>query len=87
MYTGARRVVRLLSAIGLVGTVESAGGAALYAATSPDAAGGRFYGPGGLGNLAGKPVEQKLYKPLQDLDDAKRVWAASEELSGIEVGR
>lgn len=85
--TGARRVVRLLSAIGLVGTVESAGGAALYAATSPDAAGGRFYGPGGPGNLAGKPVEQKLYKPLQDLDDATRVWAASEELSGIEVGR
>ncbi|MFO6454519.1 MULTISPECIES: hypothetical protein [unclassified Aeromicrobium] len=59
--------------------------AALYAATSPDAVGGRFYGPGGLGNLAGEPAEQKLYKPLEDLDDSKRVWALSEQMSGVEV--
>lgn len=85
--TGARRFVGLLSAVGLVGTVESAGDAALYAATSPDALGGRFYGPRGLGNLTGKPAEQKLYKPLQDPDDAKRVWEVSEELTGTAVGR
>lgn len=83
--TSGRRFVRLMSAIGLVGTVESAGLAALYAATSPDADGGRFYGPGGLGNLAGKPAEQKLYKPLEDLDGAKRVWTLSEEMSGVEI--
>ena len=81
----ARRVVRMMSAIGLVGTVESAGEAALYAATSPDAEGGRFYGPRGLGNLAGKPAEQKLYKPLEDLNDAKRMWTVSEEMSGVEI--
>lgn len=81
--TGARRVVRLMSKLGVVGTVESAGMAALYAATSPEAVGGRFYGPSGLGNLAGKPAEQKLYKPLEDQDAAKRMWVASEQLSGV----
>jgi len=84
--TSARRVVRLMSRIGLVGTVESAGMSALHAATSPDARGGRFYGPRGLGHLAGKPAEQKTYKPLQDLEDAQRVWAVSEELSGVGFG-
>ena len=40
------RVIRALSARGiLVGTAETAALPALYAATSPDADGGRFYGP------------------------------------------
>ena len=84
--TAARRVVTLMSRIGLVGTVESAGAAALHAATSPDAAGGRFYGPRGLGNLAGKPAEQKTYEPLEDLEEAQRVWTVSEELTGVRFG-
>jgi NAD(P)-dependent dehydrogenase (short-subunit alcohol dehydrogenase family) len=81
--TGARRIVRLMSAIGLVGTVESAGQSALYAATSPEATGGRFYGPGGLGHLSGEPKEQKLYRPLESRDDARRIWSVSEELTGV----
>ena len=84
--TAARRVVTLMSRIGLVGTVESAGAAALHAATSPDAVGGRFYGPRGLGNLAGKPAEQKTYEPLEDLEEAQRVWTVSEELTGVRFG-
>lgn len=83
--TGARRIVRLMSAVGLVGTVETAGLSALYAATSPDASGGQFYGPSGPGNMTGKPGEQKLYRPLESQDDARRIWAVSEELAGVRV--
>ncbi len=57
----------------LVGTVESAGLPALLAATTPDA-GGRLFGPKGLGHLGGAPAEQPLYKPLRSAEDAARVW-------------
>ena len=51
------RLIRALSRRGvLVGTVETAALAALLAATAPDA-GGRFYGPSGLGHLGGPPAE------------------------------
>jgi NAD(P)-dependent dehydrogenase (short-subunit alcohol dehydrogenase family) len=78
------RAIRWLSARGLiVGTVESAGGPALLAATSPDARGGALYGPRGFQNLGGAPAEQELYRPLQSADDAARMWAVSEELTGV----
>ncbi|MET1133435.1 MAG: SDR family oxidoreductase [Aeromicrobium sp.] len=80
------KVIRALSARGLVlGTVESAGLSALYAATSPDAEGGRFYGPRGLGHLGGPPAEQKLYSRLRSADDARRTWELSEELTQVRV--
>ena len=79
--TLGRRMIRMLSARGiLVGTVRSAGLPALFAATSPDAAGGRFYGPSGLGHLGGPPAEQELFRRLRSTDDARRIWELSEEL-------
>lgn len=79
--TFGRRVIQLLSARGiLLGTVESAALPALYAATSPDAQGGRLYGPKGPGHLGGLPAEQKLYSRLTSTDDAARMWSVSEEL-------
>jgi NAD(P)-dependent dehydrogenase (short-subunit alcohol dehydrogenase family) len=81
-----RRFIGALSARGiLVGTAESAGLPALYAATSPEAGAGLFYGPGGLGNLGGAPAEQRLYRPLRSTDDAARIWQVSEELAGVPV--
>ncbi|MDQ0791398.1 NAD(P)-dependent dehydrogenase (short-subunit alcohol dehydrogenase family) [Streptomyces sp. B3I7] len=78
------RVIRVLSARGiLLGTVRSALLPALYAATSPQAEGGAFYGPGGPGHLGGPPAPQKLYSRLHSADEARRVWARSEELTGI----
>jgi hypothetical protein len=35
---------------------------ALYASTNPNAQGGRFYGPDGLGQLTGDPTELAVYK-------------------------
>jgi NAD(P)-dependent dehydrogenase (short-subunit alcohol dehydrogenase family) len=82
--TLGRRVIGALSARGiLVGSVESAGLPALYAATSPEAGGGLFYGPGGPGNLGGAPAEQKLYPPLRIAEEAERVWTVSEELARV----
>ncbi|MER6695419.1 SDR family oxidoreductase, partial [Streptomyces minutiscleroticus] len=78
------RVIRALSARGvLLGTVRTAQLPALYAATSPEAEGGAFYGPGGPGHLGGPPVRQKLYSRLHSTDEAHRVWARSEELTGV----
>ncbi|MFF0258117.1 SDR family oxidoreductase [Streptomyces microflavus] len=78
------RVIRGLSARGiLVGTVESAQLTALYAAASPDAKGGGFYGPKGPGHLGGPPAEQKLYGRLAGAEEARRVWQVSEELTGV----
>jgi NAD(P)-dependent dehydrogenase (short-subunit alcohol dehydrogenase family) len=78
------RVIRALSARGiLVGTVRTAMLPALMAATSSDAKGGRLYGPRGLGHLGGAPAEQKLFGRLRNRAEATRVWAASEEMSGV----
>ena len=56
---------------------------ALYAATSPDAQGGRFYAPRGPMQLTGAPVERKPYKTLAGEQDAEHMWRASEELTGV----
>jgi len=65
----------------LLGTADSAGLPALLAATSGLPS--RFYGPSGLGHLGGSPAEQKLYSRLRSAEDAVRVWAVSEELTGL----
>ena len=85
--TRGRRLIGALSAHGiLIGTVDSAGLPALHAATSSQAQGGRFYGPGGLGNVGGAPAEQRLYRPLRSIDDTERVWRVSQEISGVAFG-
>lgn len=79
---GGRGLIGALSARGLlVGTAESAGLPALLAATSGE--GGRFYGPKGPGHLGGGPAEQKLYSRLRSTDEAARVWAESQRLTGV----
>jgi NAD(P)-dependent dehydrogenase (short-subunit alcohol dehydrogenase family) len=82
--TGAVRLIRRLSARGiLVGTPETAALPALFAATSPEAEGGRFYGPSGPGHLGGAPAEQRLYPPLRDAAAAARVWDESLRMTGV----
>jgi NAD(P)-dependent dehydrogenase (short-subunit alcohol dehydrogenase family) len=56
---------------------------ALYAATSPDARGGAFYGPDGFAHLTGGPSEQKLYSTAEDLESAARIWAEGERLAQV----
>ncbi|WP_104127555.1 SDR family oxidoreductase [Cryobacterium sp. Y57] len=56
---------------------------ALYAATSPAAAGGGYYGPGGFGELTGAPAPAKLPPRSLDEADGRRLWSISEELTGM----
>ncbi|MGK2866101.1 MAG: SDR family oxidoreductase [Mycobacterium sp.] len=79
------RMIRWLSARGLgVGTVDSAKLPALMAATSTEP--GVFYGPQWPGNAGGPPGPQELWKPLRDSVSADRLWAVSQELTGVRFG-
>jgi NAD(P)-dependent dehydrogenase (short-subunit alcohol dehydrogenase family) len=57
---------------------------ALYAATSPQALGGRFYGPDGFGQFTGGPTELTIYRSARDEADAVRLWDLSERLARVE---
>ncbi len=82
--TVAVRMIRRLSRGGVLAqTVEGGLLPALYAATSPRATGGLFYGPSGLAHLAGAPAVQKIYKPATNKADATRLWGLSEQLAGV----
>jgi NAD(P)-dependent dehydrogenase (short-subunit alcohol dehydrogenase family) len=59
---------------------------ALYAATSPDAAGGGYYGPDGFGELTGGPAPAKVPPRAQNQADAERLWQVSEKLTGVTFG-
>ena len=55
----------------------------LYAATDPAAEGGRFYGPGGVGELRGYPAEVQPVAAARNEETARRLWDLSEQLTGV----
>jgi len=55
----------------------------LYAATAPEAYGGDYIGPGGLGNMWGHPTRQRSTARSYDPALARRLWTTSEELTGV----
>ena len=81
--TAGVRVIRVLSRIGLTGTVPSAALPALMAATGPESTGGQFFGPKGPGQVGGAPERRELWAPLKDMDGARRLWEVSERLVGV----
>lgn len=54
----------------------------LYAATSPAAAGGGYYGPDRLNETRGHPTAATLPPPALDEEAAARLWTVSEDLTG-----
>jgi hypothetical protein len=57
---------------------------ALYAATSPQAEGGAFYGPHGIYEAAGGGVTAaKVPAPARDDADCRQLWEISERLTGV----
>jgi NAD(P)-dependent dehydrogenase (short-subunit alcohol dehydrogenase family) len=54
----------------------------LFAATSPAAVPGGYYGPGGFQELKGHPVPARIAPAAKDLGLAKRLWAETERLAG-----
>jgi hypothetical protein len=60
---------------------------ALYAATSPDAKNGGFYGPRGFMELAGGGVaEANTPAHAKDDADGRRLWEISEQLTDVRFG-
>jgi len=58
----------------------------LFAATSPEAQPGGYYGPSGFQELKGHPVPAKITAAAKDAALAKRLWAESERLTGVTFG-
>jgi NAD(P)-dependent dehydrogenase (short-subunit alcohol dehydrogenase family) len=54
----------------------------LFAATSPHAAGGAYYGPDKLGETRGAPTLAKIPAKAADVHAAVRLWDLSEQLTG-----
>jgi NAD(P)-dependent dehydrogenase (short-subunit alcohol dehydrogenase family) len=77
------RLIRILSRVGLAGTVDSAALPALMAMTDPEARGDQFYGPTGRTNVAGAPGRLEFWPPMRNMADARRLWALSEEMVGV----
>ena len=55
----------------------------VYAATSPDAQGGEYYGPSGLFGQRGYPKKARSSGASYDEAVAERLWQVSEELTGV----
>lgn len=55
----------------------------LYAATSPDALPGGYYGPANRNEMKGPPAAARIPAAAQDEEVARRLWRASEELVGL----
>jgi NAD(P)-dependent dehydrogenase (short-subunit alcohol dehydrogenase family) len=55
----------------------------IRAAVDPAVDGGQYYGPEGRGEARGYPVLVRSNTPSHDLDDAKRLWEVSEQLTGV----
>ncbi|MER5708920.1 oxidoreductase [Streptomyces sp. NPDC002122] len=55
----------------------------LYAATDPAVEGGEFIGPDGPAELRGAPTRVRLSDAAADAETGRRLWAVSEELTGV----
>jgi len=58
----------------------------LFAATAPDARSGGYYGPHALSEARGYPAPARIPPQALDAGAAARLWAVSEELSGVRYG-
>ena len=57
----------------------------LYAATSPDAVNGGYYGPGGRFGLVGPTVTARVPRRARDAATAARLWAEAERLTRVSL--
>lgn len=54
----------------------------LFAATAPDAVGGTFIGPDGVGGMAGSPIVVGSKRASHDRETARRLWSLCEQQTG-----
>ncbi|MFB6769582.1 oxidoreductase [Streptomyces sp. NPDC056337] len=77
------RVLTPIAARLLMGSAEGAAWPSLYAATSPHIPSGRFVGPAGRDQTSGTPKPARLPTGADDPEEGRRLWAASEQLTGV----
>jgi NAD(P)-dependent dehydrogenase (short-subunit alcohol dehydrogenase family) len=78
MRVGSRISDRFFSQSDAMGALPQ-----LYAATMPDVAPNSYYGPDGFLEQRGYPKPVGRTKKAASAEDAKRLWALSEELTGV----
>ncbi|HEX5367608.1 MAG TPA: oxidoreductase [Acidimicrobiales bacterium] len=87
--SGNRVAATVLGAVMAAGNAvlgqPAAGGARpqLYAATAPEVRSGDYYGPGGPFEMRGAPRPAGMSSAARDDAAARRLWEASEELTGV----
>jgi NAD(P)-dependent dehydrogenase (short-subunit alcohol dehydrogenase family) len=67
----------------LIPTPADAARPILHAALAEGVRGGEYYGPRGLLEIAGKPAKARLNPKTKNLAHAQRLWAVSEEMTGV----
>jgi NAD(P)-dependent dehydrogenase (short-subunit alcohol dehydrogenase family) len=80
------RPLRVLNdAFGSLVTQSAAMGAlpTLRAATDPSVVGGQYYGPGGFRELRGHPIVVASSRRSHETETQQRLWAVSEQLTGV----
>jgi NAD(P)-dependent dehydrogenase (short-subunit alcohol dehydrogenase family) len=81
--TGLKAVV-INAVAGMVMQSDAAGALpTLYAATAPTAVGGEYIGPDGFLGIKGSPVVEQPKPQALDEAVAARLWAVSEQLTGV----
>jgi len=81
--TGVAKAVMALSNRVLAQPAERGALPTLYAATAPAVEGGDYYGPGGFAEMRGFPTKVEAKADAYDRDVGRRLWHASEELTGV----
>lgn len=81
--TGAMKAVMAVGNRLIAQTAERGALPTLYAATAPDVEGGQYIGPDGFGELRGHPRRVEVIAEGRDLEVGRRLWAVSEELTGV----
>jgi NAD(P)-dependent dehydrogenase (short-subunit alcohol dehydrogenase family) len=64
-------------------SAESGALPTLFAATSPQAKGGGYYGPSGLNGLKGPPAPAWIMPQARDKAAAAKLWEVSQQLTGV----
>lgn len=64
---------------------EEGAGPILFAATSPDAVQGGYYGPTGRFGLVGPPGPARLNRRMRDAATAARLWQVAEQVTGTSL--
>ena len=78
----------LTSVLGPLISQSAADGAlpTLFAATSPEAVAGGYYGPSHMFEMKGPPKRARVAAAARDTAAASRLWEVSEKLTGVSFG-